>query len=625
MRKLLPLVAALLIWSAHSFAQGFAPNAVNWPLPQGGSTYDTVSYGFYTTSVQTISGLAGDQWTTIDMNGDGLPDLVVTGTNTGTNSSQGFGLQQNTPYWQVYLNTDTGFSATAIQWALPAGGYVDNTSTNNGFFAVSGGGFGGAGSNAWSTIDMDGDGKPDLVVTAAESSNNSVILGSGPGNGYWCVYHNTGSGFSTSPVIWKVPDGGTIATGSVPLGFNVTSQSYALYTNSQVWSTIDINGDGKPDLVVTGKNFGFGHPSIIGQGSSPHWNVYLNTGNAFADTAINWPVPATGGYYDTSQTDWSYNLLSNPGAVNNQCNTWTTMDINGDGRPDLVVTAQGNGSKLLGFAIGNNPYWQVYLNTDSGFSSTALNWALPAGGYVDDSATSYGFYQVSNTGAVYNHCNAWTTIDINGDHKPELVVTAVGNGNLPLVFGAGLNPQWQVYANTGTGFTLSATNWQVPAGGYIDYSDSLYGFYETSQSGSYRPNSDSWSVLDMNGDGTPDLVVTSAGDGMNTVEFGLPANPHWKVYLNTTSHANAIQETAAVANNFTLYPNPTGNRLYVVLSTNTTGAQLTLTDMAGRTITQMPIITGSNPVNTTGFESGIYLATIYNNGERETQKFVIQK
>jgi general secretion pathway protein G len=35
------------------------------------------------------------------------------------------------------------------------------------------------------------------------------------------------------------------------------------------------------------------------------------------------------------------------------------------------------------FSPGSNSYWKVYTNTGNGFSTSATNWTLPEGGYLD--------------------------------------------------------------------------------------------------------------------------------------------------------------------------------------------------------------------------------------------------
>ncbi|MBP6698300.1 MAG: hypothetical protein KA175_11825, partial [Flavobacteriales bacterium] len=57
-------------------------------------------------------------------------------------------------------------------------------------------------------------------------------------------------GFPSTSVDWSLPAGGQV-DGGVNQGFNLLS-AIGYDTNSDTWSTVDINGDSKPDLVCTG-------------------------------------------------------------------------------------------------------------------------------------------------------------------------------------------------------------------------------------------------------------------------------------------------------------------------------------------------------------------------------------
>ncbi|MBP6698301.1 MAG: VCBS repeat-containing protein, partial [Flavobacteriales bacterium] len=149
---------------------------------------------------------------------------------------------------KVYLNTGNGFSGTSVNWSLPAGGQIDG-GVNQGFNLLSAIGYD-TNSDTWSTVDINGDSKPDLVCTGTRAANGYVTEFSPGNNSYWKVYLNTGNGFSGTSVNWSLPAGGQI-DGGVNQGFNLLS-AIGYDTNSDTWSTVDINGDGKPDLVCTG-------------------------------------------------------------------------------------------------------------------------------------------------------------------------------------------------------------------------------------------------------------------------------------------------------------------------------------------------------------------------------------
>src|SRR5207244_3117967 len=81
-------------------------------------------------------------------------------------------------------------AGTTDQWALPgAGKRFDFT------FNAS------CGLRYHTTLDMDGDLRPDLVETY------DCIGGSDEGSKFWRVYRNTGFGFAAVPTQWALPGG----------------------------------------------------------------------------------------------------------------------------------------------------------------------------------------------------------------------------------------------------------------------------------------------------------------------------------------------------------------------------------------------------------------------------------
>jgi hypothetical protein len=173
--------------------------------------------------------------------------------------------------------------------------------------------------------DLNGDGKLDVVVgNTVEAGGVGVLLGNGDGTFQPVVLYNDGKYF--------------------------TAVSIAI---------ADVNGDGKPDIVVANDE-----SEIV---------IFLGNGDGTFQDPLNFP---SGG-------------LSTAIAV---------ADVNGDGVPDLIVANECASSTCLDF--GEDPSKiSVLLGNGSGTFSPPLT--FPTGGYGADSIA---------------------VADLNGDGKPDIVV-----------------------------------------------------------------------------------------------------------------------------------------------------------------------------------------------------------
>ena len=270
-----------------------------------------------------------------DVNGDGKPDLVI------GNCSPDPSCYEKGSVSVLLGNGDGSFRSPMV---YDAGGY---------------------GTNSVALADMNGDGKVDLVVANCGSGFNcsgfgviGVLLGNGDGTFRAAMTYGSGDFGARSITIADVNGDGkadlVIANGSVSvlLGNGDGSfQSPVLYrvisySDAFAWSVAvaDVTGDGKPDLVAGGRC-----GSTLNCGDL----VAVLLGNG--DGTFQWWSPIA---YD------SHEALQSSVAVG---------DVNGDGKPDLVVANLYYDT--VGVLLGNgNGTFQPVVTYDCRF------WAAPPNG-----------------------------------------------------------------------------------------------------------------------------------------------------------------------------------------------------------------------------------------------------
>ena len=431
----------------------FSSSPVSWSVPSSG-----LPDGF---GVPKLTGTMR-AWDTFDLDGDGKPDLIHT-ENPATGQVW-VTASTGAAYWKVYKNTGTGFQTLPILWTVPASGLPD------GFFSTASA----VRFKQWATYDIDGDNKPDLVQTANPLTDG---VWAGP---LWKVFKNTGSSFSTTALNWSVP----AAPVTLPNGYNAKEAA----TNPKPWSTLDLDGDRLPDLVLT-SSAGI----VFLQGATAQWHVYKNLGTGFAATFTAWNVPASGlsdGF-----------TMPNSSVSQRQ---WATFDLDGDGRADLVHTANTVSNAV--FVLNGAAFWRFYKNLGTGFAATFTSWPVPPNTLAD------GFYASEVTVGT----RRWTTRDLNGDGLPDLVHTT--NPANSQVWGDDGGVYWNVYRNTGTGFSDTPLAWTVPFSGLPE------GFFAHASNAAMNR----WLSFDLDGDGKLGLVHTT--DPVTDTVWNGALQPIWKLY-----------------------------------------------------------------------------------------------
>jgi predicted secreted protein len=434
----------------------FMDSASNWSVMPSG-----LSDGFADPSSNT----SYRYWTTMDLNGDGHPDIVHTGDTAATASVWD---AAGSPYWKVIFGSSTGWTATA-QWEVPLATHT------GGYYTISSEGT----YSSWNLVDLTGDGRVDLVNTMDPATYD---VWDETGSPYWKVYPNLGDSFALAPINWPVPGTG------IGEGFRNTSIRGGL-SGYLKYAVIDVNGDAKPDLAHTADPV---NGYVWDKTGAPHWKVYLNQGNGFASVPNHWDVADNG-------TTYGFDWVRSAG-------DWETIDLDADGQLDLVQTSDPVTGKVWDSA--GSPYWKVFTGKQGQFSKTAAQWSVPPSG------RQYGFHSTSYS-YDYEH---WTLLDIDGDAKLDLVQTG-DTSHASRVWDASGDPYWKVFKNLGGEFSDELWRWSIPMSG------TTAGYYRV---GSGSADATAWFVNDANNDGRVDLIQTA--DPATGYVWDAAGSPYWKVF-----------------------------------------------------------------------------------------------
>ncbi len=317
-----------------------------------------------------------------DLNGDGHPDIVI-------------GINGSPP--AVYLN-----NGTASPFQNVEGIFVSPPPGANGP------------SISWGAVvlaDVDSDGHPDLAI-GGFNTPNMVYLNNGtadPFNGVSGISIGTQDVVTLAPAFGDVNGDGFVDM-AVANSNHIPSRLYLTngapltsggYSTVQIGTDIgygqdvkiaDVNGDGKPDLILT-------------------YTVASTTASDPSGIAI---------YLNNGTSDPFGNVTPLRLLVGQSVEAIAIADVNGDGKPDLVAVVSDQTLTLNGS--------QVFINTGSASQPFSGSQALQGD---------------SNLGG----CISVTVADVDGDGRPDLVFgCASPNGSTPPA-----NPAiGAIYLNNGT-------------------------------------------------------------------------------------------------------------------------------------------------------------------------------
>ncbi len=568
-----PGAAAPVYTTQQTFATGLNPKAVSVADINGDGLLDiivsnagdnTVSVLFNTTVPGALvasfaaqqsfaTGNSPGAISVADLNGDGKSDLIVANSGSGNVS--------------VLLNTTTPGAATpsfAVQQTFATG----------------------SNPSAVATADINGDGEPDLIVANNGSGNVSVLLNTttpGATTLSFAAQQTSATGANpTSVAVADLNGDGALdlavansASGTVSVLFNIAAtgaatpsfsaqQTFAVEAAPTSVAAVDINGDGKPDLLVA--------------------NGGANTASVLLNVTI--PGAATAGF----AAEQSFAAGTNPVAI-------SAADINRDGQPDLVVTNAGSGtvSVLLNTAVASNiaPGFAAKQDFASAYDPVGLgvpgyvtaadingdgkpdlivadgdNFGVFINTTIPGSATAT--YAARQIFAIGTTVSIFAMADINGDGKLDVVAvsasqdashvgqimlsintTAAGAGSpsfaAPQIFPTGLDPRSAISIDiNGDGkpdvITANRNANTISVLLNTTVTGAATGSFAAQQTFATGTNPISVTAADINGDGKPDLIVANSSVG--TISILLNTTPP-----GAAVPSFAVQQTFATGSN----------------------------------------------------------------------------
>lgn len=382
-----------------------------------------------------------------DFNGDGIPDLATSNSNSGNVS--------------VLMGTGGGSFAPRVNFSA------------------------GSAPDTLAAADFNGDGKTDLVVADRSLSKLVVRLGNGNGTFQAASNANGGGGFEPYAVI----TGDFNGDGKVDLAasnhYGYTSVSTLLGNGDGTFQTArsydtgrgdayalvaaDFNGDGKVDFAVP--NFQSDEVSVLlgnGDGTLQAAKIISTGSRPTSITAADFngdgkvDIATAGNSGDNVSVlrgigDGNFQAMQNY-AVGDQPRSLASGDFNGDGKPDLatanynsydvsVLLGNGNGTfqAQRRFEVGDGPgpgpgpgpWWLIARDLDGDGKIDLATANVVSADISILPGVGDGSFHIPRRFASANSPRAVVTADFNRDGKNDLVTANSSSNDVGVLLGNG--------------------------------------------------------------------------------------------------------------------------------------------------------------------------------------------
>jgi len=282
--------------------------------------------------------------------------------------------------------------------------------------------------------DLNGDGKPDLIVADSGTNKVSVLLNTGTGTFNAAVQYSVGSVPSAVAVGDLNGDGiadiAVTNSGSNTVSILINSGSgtftpggtFATDSSPSSVAIADLDGNGANDLVVA--NQGGNDVSVL-----------LNQGSGIFSAAVNYCVVSTSGSCNSAPAVSPVSVVA--------------VDLTGDNKPDLAVASRSQSVTTLvnnGSGVFTLTATATSSQTPQGIAAGIFTaGTTPSLVVADNSTASFEIYNGNGSGglgAAVSYLSGFGPMaiaagDFNKDGKLDVAVVNNSDGNVAVILGNG--------------------------------------------------------------------------------------------------------------------------------------------------------------------------------------------
>jgi hypothetical protein len=456
----------------------------------------------------------------------------------------------------------------------------------------------GASPQAVITADFNNDGRLDVATANFGSSDVSVLLGNADGSFQLAQNSAVGAGPHSLAVGDFNADGkldlATANASDVSVLFGNGNGGFQPPTNVDIGMSPgsvavgDFNGDGKMDLVVGGHTSNYVPP----WGGCGYYGCYGGGGYWVNQARVSVLIGSGNGGFAVQA---SYDLDGTSATA------VAVVDLNGDGRADLVAGAQnsihallGNGDGTLQSPLHSGSYGGSITIADINGDGN-LDLAMTAGGHVGVSlGNGLGAFGAPHYFAAGAGMTSVAVADFNGDGNVDLVASdqALNTVNVLLAAGATTGTvAFKLPLNVATG----AWPFDVVVGDFNGdgLTDAASANYDSSASNvSVLLNDGIWPALDAPSITINDVTVTEGNTGTFSTNFNVSLSA---AYSQTVTVYYATADGTATAGED--YQPAVGTLTFAPGVTNQSVSVLVSGDRLGEAYSESFSVNLSNPTN----------------------------